>query len=250
MSQSGLTFAGKRVLITGGGSGTGADMARGFAEAGAEVVIAGRHMVALEEVGLKTGARAIMADVTDEASVATMFAEAGPCQIVVANAGAGESAPLARMELEHWNRMIAVNLTGTFLTLRDGLRQMGSGGRLLAIASVAGLRGAAYIAGYSAAKHGVVGLIRSVALEVAAKGITANAICPGYIETDMVEGVIANIMTKTGKSRAEALASLTDTNPQGRLFQAAEITATALWLCGPGAEGVNGQAIAITGGAA
>ncbi len=250
MSQSGLTFAGKRVLITGGGSGTGADMARGFAEAGAEVVIAGRRMVALEEVGLKTGARAIMADVTDEASVATMFAEAGPCQIVVANAGAGESAPFARMELEQWNRMIAVNLTGTFLTLRDGLRQMGSGGRLLAIASVAGLRGAAYIAGYSAAKHGVVGLIRSVALEVAAKGITANAICPGYIETDMVEGVIANIMTKTGKSRAEALASLTDTNPQGRLFQAAEITATALWLCGPGAEGVNGQAIAITGGAA
>lgn len=249
MSFSGKGFSGKRVLITGGGSGTGADMARGFAEAGAEVVIAGRRLVALEEVALRTGARPVMADVTDEASVAAMFAEAGPCQIVVANAGAGESAPFARMELEQWHRMIAVNLTGTFLTLRDGLQQMGPGGRLLAIASVAGLRGAAYIAGYSAAKHGVVGLIRSVALEVAAKGITANAICPGYIETDMVEGVIANIMTKTGKSRAEALASLTDTNPQGRLFQAAEITATALWLCGPGAEGVNGQAIAITGGA-
>ena len=245
-----MSFAGKRVLITGGGSGTGADMARGFHGAGAQVVISGRRPDALARVAAALpGVRCVVADVTDEASVAAMFAAAGSCQIVVANAGLGESAPLARMTLDLWNRMIGVNLTGTFLTLRDGLRQMGPGGRLVAIASVAGLKGGAYIAGYAAAKHGVVGLIRSVALEVAGKGITANAICPGYIETDMTEGVIATIMAKTGKSRAEALASLTDTNPQGRLFQPAEITAAALWLCGPGADGVNGQAIALSGGA-
>ena len=246
-----MTLAGQRVLITGGGSGTGADMARGFHAAGAEVVIAGRRAEALARVasGL-AGVRCVVADVTDETAVAAMFAEAGPCQIVVANAGAGESAPFARMPADLWHRMIAVNLTGTFLTLRDGLVQMAPGGRLVAIASVAGLKGAAYIAGYAAAKHGVVGLIRSVALEVAGKGITANAICPGYIETDMTAAVIANIMAKTGKSQAEALASLTDTNPQGRLFRPDEITAAALWLCGPGSDGVNGQAIAISGGVA
>ena len=249
-----MTMQGKRVLITGGGSGTGADMARGFAEAGATVIIAGRRADALRAIADTTGATPVTADVTNEASVAAMFAAAGPCDIVIANAGAGESAPVTRTSLDHWNRMIAVNLTGTFLTLRDGLRQMDGRernpgwGRLISIASVAGLKGAPYIAAYSAAKHGVVGLTRSLALEVARKGITANAICPGYIDTAMTDSTIANIMEKTGKSHADALATLAATSPQNRLIAPSEVTAAALWLCGPGSEGVNGQAIAITGG--
>ncbi len=244
-----MTFAGKRVLITGGGSGTGADFARGFAEAGAEVVIAGRRKDALDLIaGRYKGVRALQADVTDEASVRAMFAAAGPCQIVIANAGSGNSAPFSRMTLDQWNEMITTNLTGTFLTLRDGVRQMTGWGRLIAVSSVAGLRGAPYIAGYAAAKHGVIGLTRSIALEVARKGITANAICPGYLETEMTDRTVEGIVEKTGMTPEAARATLAATNPQNRLFAPAEVTAAALWLCGPGSDGINGQAIAISGG--
>lgn len=239
---------GKRVLITGGGSGVGADLARGFAAAGAEVVITGRRLAPLEEVAARVGARAVAADVTDEQSVAAMFAAAGPCDIVIANAGAAESAPLARTTLDQWNAMIAVNLTGVFLTLREGLRQMTGWGRLISVASTAGLKGYAYVAPYAAAKHGVVGLTRSLALEVAKKPVTVNALCPGFLETEMTDRSIANIMDKTGKTADEARAALAATNPQARLIQPAEVTAAALWLCGPGSEGINGQAIAIAGG--
>ena len=239
---------GKRVLITGGGSGVGADLARGFAAAGAEVVITGRRLAPLEQVAARVGARAVAADVTDEQSVAAMFAAAGPCDIVIANAGAAESAPLARTTLDQWNAMIAVNLTGVFLTLREGLRQMTGWGRLISVASTAGLKGYAYVAPYAAAKHGVVGLTRSLALEVAKKPVTVNALCPGFLETEMTDRSIANIMDKTGKTADEARAALAATNPQARLIQPAEVTAAALWLCGPGSEGINGQAIAIAGG--
>jgi NAD(P)-dependent dehydrogenase (short-subunit alcohol dehydrogenase family) len=244
-----MTIAGKRVLITGGGTGTGADFARGFAEAGAEIVIAGRRREPLEKVAAGNAAiRCVTADVTDEVSVKTMFEEAGPVDIVIANAGAAESSALAKTSLDQWNALIAVNLTGTFLTMREGLRQMPGWGRLIAVASIAGLKGAGYISAYSASKHGVVGMIRSVAHEVARQPVTANAICPGYIETEMTERTIANIMQKTGRSRDDAIAAVTATNPQRRLIQPAEVTAAALYLCGPGSEGVNGQAIAITGG--
>ena len=245
-----MMLTGKRVLITGGGSGVGADLARGFAEAGAEVVIAGRRKEALDAVAARHAVRPVVADVTSEASVAAMFAAAGPCDIVIANAGSGESAPFARMSLDQWNQMISVNLTGTFLTLRDGLRQMPGWGRLIAVASTAGLKGAPYIAGYVAAKHGVVGLTRAVALEVARRQVTVNAICPGYIDTEMTDRTVANISAKTGMAEAQARATLAATNPQGRLIAPAEVTAAALWLCGPGSEGVNGQAIAISGGEA
>ena len=246
-----MTLSGKRVLITGGGSGTGACMARGFHGAGAQVVIAGRRADALADVakGLP-GVQTVVADVTDEGSVAAMFATAGPCDIVIANAGAAASAPFARMDMAHWNAMIAVNLTGTFLTLRDGLRQMNGWGRLISVASIAGLKGAGYIAAYAAAKHGVVGLTRSVALEVAKRPITVNTLCPGYIDTEMTARTISTIMEKTGRSHAAALASIIATNPQGRLIAPAEVTAAALWLCGPGSDGINGQAIAINGGEA
>ena len=244
-----MILAGKRVLITGGGTGTGADLARGFAAAGAEVVVTGRRAEPLEQVaGALPGARAITADVTDEASVKAMFDQAGPCDIVIANAGASDSAPLGRVTMEHWNAMLAVNLTGTFLTFREGLRQFSDWGRLIAVASTAGLKGYGYVAPYAAAKHGVVGLVRSVAQEVAKKPVTVNALCPGFLDTEMTERSIANIMDKTGKDRAYALGALTATNPQGRLVQPAEVTSAALWLCGPGSDAMNGQSIAIAGG--
>jgi 3-hydroxybutyrate dehydrogenase len=243
-----MNLSGKRVLITGGGSGIGADLARGFAEAGAEVVIAGRRMDALDTIARKTGARAFQADVTDEESVIRLFAQAGPCEIVIANAGAADSAPFVKTSLAQWQAMLAVNLTGTFLTFREGLRQMPGWGRLIAIASIAGLRGYPYVAPYVAAKHGVVGLTKSLALEVAKREITVNAICPGYVATEMTERSVANIRTKTRLEEAQALAALTRTSPQNRLIEPAEITSLALWLCAPEARGMNGQALSLAGG--
>lgn len=244
-----MMLHGKRVLITGGGSGVGADMARRFSGAGAEVVVTGRRADPLEQLAkANPRIRAVVADVTQEASVQAMFEQAGPCDIVIANAGAADSGLLAKTTLDQWNAMLAVNLTGVFLTLREGVRQMPGWGRLISVASIAGLKGFAYAAPYAAAKHGVVGLTRSLALEVARKPITVNAICPGYLDTEMTERSIANIVAKTGKTPEEAEAVLTATNPQARLIRADEVTATALWLCSPGAESVNGQSIALSGG--
>ena len=245
-----MTLVGKRVLITGGGSGAGADLARGFAEAGAAVVIAGRRMAALQAVAAATGAMAVVGDVTDEASVRAMFQAAGACDIVIANAGAADSTVMARTTLAQWNAMIAVNLTGVFLTLREGLNQMTGWGRLISVASSAGLKGYAKIAPYAAAKHGVIGLTRSLALEIAKRPITVNAICPGYLDTPMTDHTIEVIAQKTGRTLAEARAALAGMSPQGRLYAPAEVTAVALFLCGPGSDGINGQAIAITGGEA
>jgi 3-hydroxybutyrate dehydrogenase len=242
---------GKRVLITGGGSGVGADLARGFAAAGAEVVIAGRRAGALEAVAARVpGLRAVVADVTDEASVAAMFAEAERCDIVIANAGQADSAPFTKTSLAQWNAMLAVNLTGVFLTFREGLRQFDGWGRLIAVASTAGLKGYAKVAPYAAAKHGVVGLVRSLALEVARGPVTVNAICPGFLDTEMTDQTIWVIAEKTGRTPEEARAALAGMSPQNRLYRPDEVTALALWLCGPGAEGVNGQGIAISGGEA
>ena len=243
-----MTLAGKRVLVTGGGTGAGADLARGFAAAGAEVVITGRRTAPLVAVAMTPGIRAVQADVTDEASVAAMFAAAGPCDIVIANAGAADSGVMARTTLAQWNAMIAVNLTGVFLTLRDGLNQMPGWGRLIVVASTAGLKGYAKVAPYAAAKHGVVGLVRSLALEIARREITVNALCPGFLDTPMTDHSVDVIARKTGRSPAAAKATLEAMNPQNRLIQPAEVTAAALWLCAPGSAGVNGQAIAISGG--
>jgi NAD(P)-dependent dehydrogenase (short-subunit alcohol dehydrogenase family) len=246
-----MTIQGKRVLITGGGTGIGADFCRGFIKAGAEVVIAGRRRDRLEKVaGGNDAISVVTADVTDEESVKAMFAAAGPVDIVIANAGAAESSALVKTELDHWNALLTVNLTGTFLTFREGLRQMTGWGRLIAISSIMGIKGGGYVSAYAASKHGVMGLVRSVAHEVARTPVTINAICPGYIDTEMTERTIVNIMEKTGRSREQATAAVTATNPQRRLIAPAEVTAAALYLCGPGSEGVNGQALAITGGEA
>lgn len=236
-----------RVLITGGGSGTGADMARAFADAGHEVVITGRSMDRLAKVA-GGRIRAVAGDVGDPDQVRAMFDEAGPCRIVIANAGVADAAPFGKVTADHWHRMIATNLTGTFLTFQHGLARMQDGGRLIAIASIAGLRGAAYAAPYAASKHGVMGLVRSLAREVAKKGITVNAICPGFLDTEMTRRSIANIMEKTGRSEAEAIAALNAKNPQGRLVRPAEVTAAALFLASEGAASVNGQAILLDGG--
>lgn len=244
-----MTLRGKQVLITGGGSGAGENLALGFAAAGARVVITGRRPEALQRVAaLAPNIRAVQGDVTDETAVKRMYEEAGPCDIVIANAGQADSAPLSRTTLDQWNRMIAVNLTGVFLTLRDGLNQMTGWGRLISVASTAGLKGYAKVAPYAAAKHGVIGLTRSLALEIARKPITVNAICPGFLDTPMTDQSIRVIADKTGRTPDQARAALEAMNPQNRLIQPSEVTATALWLCGPGSDGINGQAISIAGG--
>ena len=244
-----MTLLGKRVLITGGGTGAGLALALGFAQAGAEVVIAGRRLPVLQQVADKVdGLRTVQADVTDEASVRAMFAAAGPCDIVIANAGAADSGTLAKTTLSQWNAMLAVNLTGVFLTLRDGLNQMPGWGRLIAVASTAGLKGYAKVAPYAAAKHGVIGLTRSLALEIARRPVTVNAICPGFLDTPMTDHSVQVIAEKTGRSLDQARAALEAMNPQNRLIAPSEVTAMALFLCGPGSEGINGQALSIAGG--
>ncbi len=237
-----------RILITGGGTGLGADMARSFAAQGSKVVVVGRRIAPLEALAATKNISALTADVTDEASMKDLFNKAGQIDIVIANAGAAESAPFGKVTLAHWNQMLAVNLTGVFLTLREGLNQMQGWGRLISVASTAGLKGYGYVAPYAAAKHGVVGMTKSLALEIAQTDITANTLCPGFLDTEMTDRSIANIVAKTGKSPDDALAALTANNPQKRLIQPAEVTAAALWLCGPGSGAINGQAIAIDGG--
>ncbi len=241
----------KRVVITGGGSGIGADMALAFAEAGAEVTITGRRTAALETMAERhPGISPAVVDVTDEDAMVALFERLGEVDIVIANAGAAESAPLSRTSLAQWQRMLDVNLTGVFLTLREGLRHLNDGGRLLAVSSTAGLKGYAYVAPYCAAKHGVVGLVRALARETTGRDITVNALCPGFTDTPLLEASIANVVDKTGQSAEQARTHFQQTNPGGRLIRPAEVTATAMWLCGPHSGAITGQAISISGGEA
>lgn len=244
-----MSLKGKTVLITGGGSGAGANMALGFANADANVIIAGRRASALEKTAnLHPSIRAISADVTDETSVKALFEQAGAVDIVIANAGSATSAPFTKTSLDDWNHMIAVNLTGVFLTLKYGLAQMQDWGRLIVVASTAGLKGYPYVAPYCASKHGAVGLIRALALETARSNITANAICPGFLDTEMTEQSIKNIQEKTGMNSQDAQKALIANNPQKRLIQPSEVTAAALWLSSPEAGSINGHSLSISGG--
>lgn len=243
------------VLVTGGGSGLGRVLAADFAAAGARVNICGRRREPLDAMvtanPLITGH---ILDVTDEGATTSLFAEIGPQQVVIANAGIAESAPFHRTERDMWDRIIGVNLTGCFLTLRAGLRALrdsgnsvSGGGRLIAISSIMGLAGYRYASAYCASKHGVNGMVAALAAEIEGSGITANALCPGYLEGEMTDRTIATIMQKTGKSRAAAVAVLAATSPAGRLIRPEEVSAAALELCGPGSDGINGRAIEING---
>ncbi|MGI3171074.1 SDR family NAD(P)-dependent oxidoreductase [Pseudooceanicola sp. C21-150M6] len=245
-----MTLSGKRAFVTGGGSGAGEAIAVRLAREGAEVTICGRRAAPLDKVAAAhPGITATTCDITDEAAIAEAIATAAP-DIVVANAGASESAPFTRTDLDAFRRMIDVNLTGTFLTLREGARAMSGKpwGRLIAIASTAGLKGYPYVAPYAAAKHGVVGMVRSVALELARKGITVNAVCPGFLDTEMTARSIANIVEQTGRSEQEARAALEATNPMHRLVPPGDVAQAVIWLCGPGSDMVTGQQISVSGG--
>ena len=246
---------GRHAVVTGGGRGIGAAIATALSGEGARVTLMGRNGAQLKgkAATLPVG-QAVRCDVADETAVAAAYAEAarafGPVAILVNNAGAAESAPFLRTSLELFRRMLEVNLIGTFLCSRAALPDMleAGFGRIVNVASIAGLKGAAYVSAYCAAKHGVVGLTRALALETATKGITVNAVCPSYTDTDMARRAIANIVQKTGRSAAEAEAELVRKNPQGRLIRPDEVAATVLWLCAPGAEAITGQAIALAGG--
>ncbi|WP_295997860.1 SDR family NAD(P)-dependent oxidoreductase [Rugamonas sp.] len=249
---------GKHALVTGGARGIGAACARALLRRGARVTLAGRDVAALlraqeemrslGEIGIE------QIDVASEASVQAGFARAaqrfGRIDILINNAGQAAPAPFMKTDAAHWQRMLDVNLNGPFHCTQAALPAMleARWGRIVNVASTAGLVGYRYVSAYVAAKHGVIGLTRALALEVAAKGVTVNAVCPGYTETDIVREAIANIVAKTGRSEDEARAELAAANPQKRLVQAEEVANAVLWLCLPESAAMNGQAIAVAGG--
>ena len=258
MDLTQATLRGRHAVVTGGGRGIGATIARALVEQGAAVTLMGRNAATLEDEAARlrplgrVHCEAI--DIADAESTAAAFAAAagvlGPVTLLINNAGQAVSAPIGKTDLALWNQMLAVNLTGTYLGIQavlPGMLQSGWG-RIVNIASTAALKGYPYVAAYCAAKHGVLGLTRALALELAKKPVTVNAVCPGYTETDIVREALANIQAKTGRSEAEARAELVKQNPQGRLVQPAEVANAVLWLCQPGSESITGQALSVSGG--
>jgi NAD(P)-dependent dehydrogenase (short-subunit alcohol dehydrogenase family) len=252
----GASLAGRCAVVTGASRGIGSAIAALLAAEGAAVAITGRGGAALDgrAAALGPNAFAVVMDVADESSVRQGFerirGRLPRIDILVNNAGQAASAPLAKTDLALWQRMLDVNLTGTFLCTREVLPPMVAAGwgRVVNIASTAGIAGYAYVSAYTAAKHGVIGLTRSLALEAARSGVTVNAVCPGYTDTELVGEAVANISAKTGRSEAEARATLASANPQGRLVQPEEVAHAVLWLCSAGAAAINGQAIVVAGG--
>lgn len=249
-----MRFAeGKHALVTGGGTGIGAGAARALAEAGAKLSLLGRRVDLLEAVAAETGGRAFPCDVTDAAAQEAAFAAAreahGPFDYVILNAGIGDSRPLLRTSRESWDRIIATNLTALFDGAKLALPDLQAPGkRLIVVASVAGLKGAAMAAPYVASKHGAVGFARSLALEYARTGLTVNAICPSFVDTPMVDDSAERIASATGKSVEEARAWLAKTNGNGRLITVQEVAHAIVQLCHPAASGVNGACVTVDGG--
>ena len=245
--------------MTGAGRGIGRAIALDLAAAGANVGLAARTRAEIDAVALEAGASGVKAvalpvDVADPASVRALFRDAraalGDLDILVNGAGVAPTAPLVKTTDEQWRQAIEVNLSGAFYCLREALPSMTARGwgRVVNIASIAGKTGAPYIAAYAASKHGLLGLTKVAALEVAARGVTVNAVCPGYVDTPMTEESVRRIVEKTGVSAAAVRRRLEESSPQKRLYTAAEVSALVLFLCGDGAAGINGQALSVDGG--
>jgi NAD(P)-dependent dehydrogenase (short-subunit alcohol dehydrogenase family) len=236
----------RHAFITGGSSGIGLAIARKFAANGHKVTVSGRTPSRLKDSGFQF----VEMDVASEQSVVEGIKAVDPIDIFIANAGAAITAPALKTDRETWDRMIAVNLTSVYLCARESIPHMKSQGwgRFISIASTSSLKGYPYTGAYTAAKHGVLGWIRTLALEFAKTGVTANAICPGFTDTPLIDDAIDNIVVKTGLLREDAQATFAAGNPMGRLIKPEEIASAALWLASDGAASVNGQAIVIDGG--
>lgn len=247
-------LAGRHALITGGGTGIGAATAEQLHAAGAKVSLLGRRVEPLRDVAVRVGGAAIRCDVTDQESIRTAFGEAraanGPIELLVVNAGIAESAPFHKMGRDSWDRIIAVNLTGAFDTVRHALPDLlgAQDARVVFVASVASLRGVPYAAHYAASKHGLLGLMRSLAAEYAKSNMTVNAVCPGYVDTPMTDQSIARVSQITGRGEGEARAAITNMNASGRLVDPKAIANVIAMLCRPLSRDINGAAITIDGG--
>lgn len=243
---------GKHAVVTGASRGIGLAIARRLVEEGARVTLMARDGAALQAAAATLGVEAAWqaVDVADRASVDQAFARAGAVDILVNNAGQAASSPFMKTDAALWQRMLDVNLNGAYHCIQAALPTMleAGWGRIVNVASTAGLTGYRYVAAYCAAKHGLVGLTRALALELATRGITVNAVCPGYTETGIVQDAVANIVRKTGRTEAQARAELASGNPQGRLVRPEEVAHAVAMLCMPDAAALNGQAIAVAGG--
>jgi 2-hydroxycyclohexanecarboxyl-CoA dehydrogenase len=258
MSAAG-ELAGRHALVTGAGRGIGVSIARRLARAGAKLTLVGRTEAPLQALAaeLRAGGTEVVCATADisrreavDAAFATARAGLGRIDILVNNAGQAASAPITKRDDQAWNDMLGVNLSGTYYCVQAALPEMikNNFGRIVNVASTAGLTGYPYVAAYCAAKHGVVGLTRAVAREVATRNITVNAVCPGYTDTDIVQSAARKIAAVTGRTQADAVQAMTKTNPQGRLVQPEEVAHTVAWLCLPGTESVTGQSIVVAGG--
>ena len=254
--MAGTSLLGRHVLITGAARGIGAAIARTLAAEGATLSLLGRQRDTLEALreSLSGEHGIVVADVADAVSVQAAFAQAreraGPLSVLINNAGQAHSAPFVKTSDELWQRMLAVNLTGAFHCTQAALPDMldVGWGRIVNIASTAGQKGYPYVSAYVASKHGLIGLTRALALEVARKDVTVNAVCPGYTETDILRESVANVVLKTGRSAEEAMSEFASGNPQRRIVRPEEVADAVRWLCGEGAAAINGQSISVSGG--